>query len=201
MKELTEKLDTEPKSETQYEEILAYLKDLNSLKDRLDHLSRNQQRRVIDFIEYRFYLKGEYLFKKNDIGDVAYVLLFGKVIFLDYVSRTYMAGKEDPEMPSPDKKLMRESIVKDGNMITVEQEFKMPFSAGPGAIIGEQSLIFKDKNKRSLSAMAKEDCVFLILNKNVFSLLVGVSLSRCLIKFFVGKIEIRESSFGFIFNG
>lgn len=40
--------------------------------------------------------KGEYLFKKGDKADYAYVVLFGNVIFLNVKQTTYMAGKEPP---------------------------------------------------------------------------------------------------------
>ena len=46
----------------------------------------------MDCLEVKFYGMGEYLFKKGDKADYAYVVLFGQVIFLNLKSTTYIAG-------------------------------------------------------------------------------------------------------------
>jgi hypothetical protein len=42
---------------------------------------------------------GDYLFKKGDKPDYAYVILYGMVIFLNVKSTTYLQGQE-PQSPA-----------------------------------------------------------------------------------------------------
>lgn len=44
---------------------------------------------------------GEYLFKKGDKPDYAYVILYGSVICLNVKQTTYMRGQE-PNSPPPE---------------------------------------------------------------------------------------------------
>ncbi len=44
-------------------------------------------------------------------------------------------------------------------------------------MIGEIAMLDPDKEKRAKSAMAKTDCVFLILNTEAFEILVKVRLN------------------------
>jgi hypothetical protein len=41
---------------------------------------------------------GEYIFKKGDKADYAYVILYGSVIFLDLKTTSYLIGQE-PHSP------------------------------------------------------------------------------------------------------
>lgn len=44
---------------------------------------------------------GDYLFKKGDKPDYAYVVLYGTVIFLNVKQSTYLLGQE-PQSPPPE---------------------------------------------------------------------------------------------------
>lgn len=56
---------------------------------------------MIDCLECKTYKKGDYIFRKGDRPDVAYVVLYGRVEFLDVSQAASFIGKE-PE--SPDNK-------------------------------------------------------------------------------------------------
>jgi len=66
---------------------------------------------------------------------------------------------------------MRRKIYKD-NFVTIEEETKV-VELGVGIMIGEVAMM--DKNAvRALSGMAKTDCIFLLLNREAFDVLVKV---------------------------
>lgn len=70
------------------------------------------------------------------------------------------------------------------NYVYIEEEVK----AGEcieGTLIGEIAMLDPEKEKRAKSAMAKTDCIFLILNIEAFEILVKV-IMNCLIYFYVG---------------
>jgi hypothetical protein len=51
----------------------------------------------------RFVEKGEYLFKKGDKPDYAYVILYGTVIYFNVKQTSYLLGQEPPS-PTPEPK-------------------------------------------------------------------------------------------------
>jgi CRP-like cAMP-binding protein len=65
-------------------------------------------------------------------------------------------------------------IIKD-NLVTIEEEKKVG-EAMEGDLIGENALLKPDKNTRALSAMAKTDCIFLLLSLEAFDILVRVKI-------------------------
>jgi len=68
---------------------------------------------------------------------------------------------------------MRRKIYKD-NFVTIEEETKV-VELGVGIMIGEVAMM--DKNAvRALSGMAKTDCIFLLLNREAFDVLVKVTI-------------------------
>jgi CRP-like cAMP-binding protein len=52
-------------------------------------------RLLYDLIEIKFYKRGEYLFRKGDKADNAYVLLYGQLIFLDVQSTSYLSNAKE----------------------------------------------------------------------------------------------------------
>lgn len=46
-------------------------------------------------MDVKFYKRGEYLFKKGDRADNAYVLLHGKLIFLDVQTTSYLNNAKE----------------------------------------------------------------------------------------------------------
>jgi CRP-like cAMP-binding protein len=53
------------------------------------------------------------------------------------------------------------------NYVYIEEEVKVG-ECEEGTLIGEIAMLDPDKEKRAKSAMAKTDCVFLILNTEAF---------------------------------
>jgi CRP-like cAMP-binding protein len=58
------------------------------------------------------------------------------------------------------------------NFVTVDEEFKIG-ELGAGTVIGELAMM-DPKATRLLSGMAKTDCIFLLLNRDAFDILVNV---------------------------
>ena len=90
--EIGEKITSPLRTETELDDILSYLRGLPGLKGKFDHLNRNLTKKLIDCLEVKFYSKGEYLFKKGEKPDYAYVILYGQIILLDVKQTSYMAG-------------------------------------------------------------------------------------------------------------
>ncbi|CDW91816.1 camp-dependent protein kinase regulatory [Stylonychia lemnae] len=194
---IADKITQQNPSEADQMEIVNYLKQLPQFEGRFDHLNKNLTKKLIDCFEIRFMERGEYLFRKNDKPDYAYVILYGSVICLNVKSSTYIIGQE-PQSPmievqkkesvnvstlnpealkkyqeeQKEKELLanrRRKIYKD-NFVTVEEEFKV-VELGVGIMIGEVAMM--DKNGvRALSGMAKNDSIFLLLNREAFDVLV-----------------------------
>lgn len=61
--------------------------------------------------------------------------------------------------------------------IIVEEEVKI-VEVGVGAMIGEIAMMDPTKATRALSGLAKTDCVFLLLNKDAFEILVKEKLKK-----------------------
>jgi hypothetical protein len=59
----------------------------------------------------------------------------------------------------------------------IEEEVKV-CDIGVGAMIGEIAMLDPTKATRALSGMAKVDCVFLLLNKDAFEILVYEKLNK-----------------------
>jgi hypothetical protein len=57
-------------------------------------------------------------------------------------------------------------------LIVIEEEIKMPFESGVGALIGEIAMMDPTKASRLFSGMAKTDSIFLLLNHDAFDILV-----------------------------
>lgn len=64
----------------------------------------------------------------------------------------------------------RNKTIKD-NLVVIEEEVKMPFEQSVGIMIGEIAMM-NENATRALSGMAKTDCIFLLLNKEAFDILV-----------------------------
>ena len=79
-------------TEADLEEIVNYLKNVSGLKGKFDHLTKNLTKKLMDCLEIKFFSMGEYIFRKGEKADYAYVVLFGSVIFLDVKQTTYLAG-------------------------------------------------------------------------------------------------------------
>lgn len=157
---------------------------------------------MIDCFEIRFVGKGEYLFKKGDQPDYAYVILYGTVIYFNIKQTSYMLGQEPPSPPPETKKEnpmnnpitktmnpeqlkkyledlkekelfenRKKNKIRMENMVIVEEEIKMPFEQSVGVMIGEIAMM-NPGTTRALSGMAKTDCVFLLLNRESFDILV-----------------------------
>jgi CRP-like cAMP-binding protein len=58
------------------------------------------------------------------------------------------------------------------NCVIVEEEIKMPFEQSVGIMIGEIAMMNPENTTRALSGMAKTDCIFLLLNREAFDILV-----------------------------
>lgn len=82
------------------------------------------------------------------------------------------------------KSRRKTKIYKD-NFVIVEEEVKV-VELGVGTMIGEVAMM-DPKATRALSGMAKTDCVFLLLNRDAFDILVKVLLK--IIYSFKGKIK------------
>eukprot|EP00347_Sterkiella_histriomuscorum_P013346 403365067 len=177
--------------------------DLNEESEEFEVLMEEQDdfdplQELVDCFEIKFYQKGEYLFKKGQKADYAYVVLYGQVIFLDVKSTTYLKGLE-PQTPSSqpveqsrfsfivasnfnqatkgknkeitDFNEPRKTKIDQGETILVEEEIKIA-ETGVGFMIGEIAMMDPLKATRALSGMAKTDCVFLLLNNDSFDVLV-----------------------------
>ena len=59
----------------------------------------------------------------------------------------------------------------------VEEETKVA-ECGVGVVIGEIAMMDPLKATRALSGMAKTDCIFLLLNKDAFEILVKEKLKK-----------------------
>ena len=143
----------------------------------------------------KFISKGEYLFKKKEKADFAYVVLYGTVIYFDVKVTTFKPG-QDPPSPLPEKKEGKKTIVTEkpkdltdakrtktvqDELVVIEEEIKMPFESGIGSLIGEIAMMDPSKASRALSGMAKTDSIFLLLNHDAFEILVKVKLNSFLI--------------------
>ena len=65
----------------------------------------------------------------------------------------------------------KKKIYKD-NYVIIEEEVKVT-EMGTGLVIGELAMM-DPKAVRALSGMAKTDCIFLLLNRDAFDILVKV---------------------------
>lgn len=65
----------------------------------------------------------------------------------------------------------RSKLIKD-NLVVIEEEIKMPFEQSVGIMIGEIAMMNPENTTRALSGMAKTDCIFLLLNREAFDILV-----------------------------
>lgn len=63
-------------------------------------------------------------------------------------------------------------VIRD-NYVYIEEEVKVG-ELEEGTLIGEIAMLDPEKGKRAKSAMAKTDCIFLVLNAEAFELLVKV---------------------------
>jgi CRP-like cAMP-binding protein len=89
---ISEKIENLQPTDAEIDEVIGYLKNLWGLKGRFEHLGRNQTRKLFSELECQFFNKGEYIFKQGETPDSAYVVLFGKVIFLDVKNSSYVIG-------------------------------------------------------------------------------------------------------------
>jgi len=62
------------------------------------------------------------------------------------------------------------------NFVIIEEEVKV-VELGVGTMIGEVAMM-DPKATRALSGMAKTDCVFLLLNRDAFDILVKVCINK-----------------------
>ena len=63
------------------------------------------------------------------------------------------------------------------NYVVIEEERKVG-ECGVGIIIGEIAMMDPLKATRALSGMAKTDCIFLLLNKDAFEILVKEKMKK-----------------------
>lgn len=73
--------------------------------------------------------------------------------------------------------MTRKTRISTNNYVTVEEETKVG-ECNEGTMIGEIAMIDPEKATRARSAMAKTDCIFLLLNQDAFDILVRVSISH-----------------------
>lgn len=52
------------------------------------------QIQLIDLLEYKYFMKGEYMFRQGDKPDYAYYIMYGTVVFLKVNSESYKPGTE-----------------------------------------------------------------------------------------------------------
>jgi len=69
--------------------------------------------------------------------------------------------------------LRRKTRLAKDNFTTVEEEKKVG-ECDEGTLIGDIAMLYPERETRKLSGMAKTDCVFLILNKDAFDILIRV---------------------------
>ena len=89
----------------------------------------------------------------------------------------------------------KKKIYKD-NYVIIEEEVKVT-EMGTGLVIGELAMM-DPKAVRALSGMAKTDCIFLLLNRDAFDILVKVRRIRG-IKDWIGKREEADGSFNWVY--
>lgn len=135
------------------------------------------------------------------------MILYGQVICLNVKSTTYMKGHE-PQSPSSEANKNAEAFAKTAaedldkrttkiyheNFVIVEEEFKV-VEFGVGTMIGELAMMDPTAT-RALSGMAKTDCIFLLLNRDAFDILVKV---RMTIFNLVGTVKERDRSFDSVY--
>ncbi|CDW82196.1 UNKNOWN [Stylonychia lemnae] len=150
---------------------------------------------LIDSLEIRFQSKGEYMFRKGQKADYAYVVLYGNVIFLQVKQQSYLKGSE-PQSPPPVKSsnpvtnTMQNALKKqvaDQKQRTIEQELTFPkrtrivngpyimieeeekvWEVAEGAIIGEIAMMDPLKATRALSGM-----------NLICSIMIGMAKTDC----------------------
>lgn len=84
--------------------------------------------------------------------------------------------------------LRRKTKFTKDNYTIIEEERKVA-DIDPGSMIGELAMLDPSKKPRAKSAMAKTDCVFLLLNHDAFEILVKVKSQIC--NPYIGKNEER----------
>ena len=74
---------------------------------------------LFGLMETQFLKKGEYLFKKGQFADYAYVVLYGSAIILEVTSVSFIGNKAYAKKTPPTLGRRMTTIVKDG-ITTVE---------------------------------------------------------------------------------
>jgi hypothetical protein len=89
-----------------------------------------------------------------------------------------MAANEKKRASQPQSMERRMTTVLKDGIMTKELEEILFSSDEIGKMTGENALAGSEKKTRMLSVMANTDCVFLMLNKDAFDILVRDELKR-----------------------
>ncbi len=127
----------------------------------------------------QFIEKGQYLFRKGDKGDAAYLIMHGKVIFLTLNQITWQGStpRQNIKKELDGAQFMRHIDTGNEGITCVETE-NVVAEFPKGKLFGEIALLDPAKATRVLSAMTKTDCIFIYMNQEAFDIMVKEKLKR-----------------------
>ena len=91
MYKILEILEKDYINDQEQEEVIEFLKKFECLKGNFDVLTKIQLKKVFDYLQCAFFEKGQYLFKKNDIGENAFIILYGTIAFYDVITESFLS--------------------------------------------------------------------------------------------------------------